>query len=59
MAINTLVTLARRGKSESARVNAANYLLDRGWGRAAQPVTGADGQDIKITIRTILEGGSK
>ena len=28
----------------AARVAAANALLDRGWGKAAQPVTGEDGE---------------
>ena len=28
----------------SARVAAANSLLDRGWGKAPQPVTGEEGE---------------
>ena len=48
------------GESESARVSAAAQLLDRGWGRPAQPVTGKDGEeDIRVTIRTIIEGPKK
>src|SRR5215469_2457917 len=35
-AVNTLVEIAERGKSESARVAAAVALLDRGWGKATQ-----------------------
>jgi len=32
-------------------------LLDRGYGKAAQPLTGADGEgDIEITVRVITEG---
>lgn len=31
-------------------------LLDRGWGKAPQSITGTDGEgDIKVTIRHILE----
>ena len=30
-------------------------LLDRGWGKPAQPVTGKNGEeDIAVTIRTII-----
>ena len=39
-----LAGIAQKGKSESARVTAAGLLLDRGWGKAAQPVTGADAE---------------
>jgi hypothetical protein len=37
--------------ADSARVAAANSLLDRGWGKAAQPVTG-DEEDgpVKLEI---------
>lgn len=38
-ALATLIEIALRGSSESARVAAANALLDRGWGKpgSAQP----------------------
>ena len=43
-------------QDESAVVRAASQLLDRGYGRAPQPITGKDGvDDIRVTIRTILE----
>ena len=35
-ALETLVDVARNGSSDSARVAAANALLDRGFGRTAQ-----------------------
>ena len=38
------------------RIRAIGMLFDRGWGKAAQPVTGAGGEDIQVTIRTIIEG---
>ena len=39
----------------AARVSAAQALLDRGWGKPAQPHTGEDGE-IRVTLRTITEG---
>ena len=40
----------------AARVSAAQALLDRGWGKPAQPHTGEDDKAIEITIRNITEG---
>ena len=40
----------------AARVSAAGILLDRGWGKPAQPHTGEDDNDIRVTIRNITEG---
>ena len=48
--------MRQREYPPAARVQAANILLDRGWGRPPQAHTGEDGEDIKVTIRTILEG---
>lgn len=43
MAIRTLVEIAGNGDAPSpARVSAATSLLDRGWGKASQPVGGAE-----------------
>jgi hypothetical protein len=57
MAIRTLAGVAANGTSEQARIQAAGNLLDRGWGKSAQPHTGADGEgDIRITLRQIIEG---
>ena len=39
-----------------ARLQAINILLDRGWGKPAQPHTGEDDKDIRVTIRNITEG---
>jgi len=59
-AIQSLAGIATNGESDAARVAACNSLLDRGWGRAAQPHTGADGEgDIRVTIRQIIEGTVK
>lgn len=51
-AIQALATIAKRGKSESARVSAASVLLDRGWGKAPQPISGdPDGEAIQLIHR--------
>ena len=48
-ALRTLIEIAERGENESARVTAANALLDRAWGKAAVPFVGAD-RPTEITI---------
>ncbi|WP_315810777.1 MULTISPECIES: hypothetical protein [unclassified Bradyrhizobium] len=51
-AIQALATIAARGKSEPARVSAASVLLDRGWGKAPQPISGdPEGEAIKLIHR--------
>jgi hypothetical protein len=38
--------------------HAGDAMLDnRGWGRAPQPHAGKDGNDVRITIRKIVEAG--
>jgi hypothetical protein len=39
----------------AARVSAAGLLLERGWGKAAQPITGEDGGEITIVIRRLMD----
>ena len=40
----------RTGKTEQAQVRAAEALLDRGWGKAAQHIGGSeDGEPVQIT----------
>ena len=48
-ALRTLIEIAERGENESARVAAANALLDRGYGKPAVPVVPADLPEV-ITI---------
>jgi Family of unknown function (DUF5681) len=48
-ALKTLVDVAERGRSESARVAAAIALLDRGWGKPMLPIAGEDVAPIKIS----------
>ncbi len=37
--------------SDSARVAAASALIDRGWGKAEQPLTGKDGGPIEVVSK--------
>ncbi|MGI9569583.1 MAG: hypothetical protein ACR2PH_07580 [Desulfobulbia bacterium] len=49
VALNTLVKLVKQGSSEAIRFQAAQALLDRGYGRAPQAIehTGKDGQTLE------------
>lgn len=51
-AVNVLVGIMRsKDATAAARVSAANAILDRGWGKAAQPAeNGADGP-LELTHR--------
>jgi hypothetical protein len=57
--VKVVAGIAENSTSEEAKLRAIAMLWERGWGRPNQPVTGADGEDIKITIRTILDSGKK
>jgi len=55
-AIQTLAGIMDSSESEEMQLRASDLLLQRGWGKAAQPMTGADGEGaIEITIRNITE----
>jgi hypothetical protein len=58
-AIQTIAGIMDSGATEEVRMRASDLLLQRGWGKPEQPVTGKDGGDIRITIRQIIEGGKK
>jgi hypothetical protein len=45
--------IAQNGESESARVAAANILLDRGWGKPPQEHAAEGGGEIRVIIRNI------
>lgn len=53
-ALNTLAKImVAEDAPHAARVSAASALLDRGWGKPAQAVTGEDGQGpvkVKVTL---------
>lgn len=51
-AINCLVGILHNSTSDPAKVAAANSILDRGWGKAAQPIDGdGDGGAIELIHR--------
>jgi len=51
-AINVLVGVMRSSEATpAARVSAANAILDRGWGRAAQPVENDEDGVLKLIHR--------
>ena len=51
--------MRQREYPPAARVQAANILLDRGWGKPPQAHTGEDDKDIHVTIRQIVERRDK
>lgn len=52
-AINTLVGIMNQEEAApAARVAAANAILDRGWGKPAQPIDG-DGEGGPILIEKV------
>ena len=48
----TLVSIMHGGKTQAARARAAEALLDRGWGKAMQPmaVSGSEGEPLEIIV---------
>jgi hypothetical protein len=51
-ALNVLVGVMRNTKAPApARIAAANAILDRGWGKAAQAVEGGDGSALELIHR--------
>lgn len=52
-AVNALVSVLS-SKNDSARVAAANALIDRGWGKSEQPLVGADGGAIKTESKVLV-----
>ncbi len=50
-ALNVLASIMNQAEApHAARVSAANSLLDRGWGKPTQPISGDDdGAPIKFT----------
>jgi hypothetical protein len=49
-AIEVLGGIMVKGDKEAARVAAAGILLDRGWGRPPQPLTGDPDEPIIVEI---------
>jgi len=57
-AIETLKGIMNQPKAPAAaRVSAAQALLDRGWGKAAQPLTGEGGEGpIAVELKQFIYG---
>lgn len=53
-AIEALVKVATKGKSEAARVTAATVLLDRGFGKPNQSVSGPDGHPLLPPVINLI-----
>jgi hypothetical protein len=51
-ALKTLADIALQGESEAARVSAANAILDRGYGKPTQPISG-DEDEAPVGIALI------
>ena len=55
VALEVLLTIARDGQSDAARVSAASAILDRGWGKPSQPVDGdGEGGPIAQSIEVMF-----
>lgn len=51
-AINVLVGIMRsKDATPAARVSAANAILDRGWGKVAQPLQSGEDDALKLVHR--------
>jgi hypothetical protein len=51
-AINVLARIMRsKDATAAARVSAANALLDRGWGKATQPLEGGGDRTLELIHR--------
>lgn len=53
LAINTLAEICTAADKDSARVSAAVALLDRGWGKAPQEISGPGGGAIPVEISSL------
>lgn len=59
MAIGVLVNVASKSESDPARVAASQALLDRGWGKAAQPIEGNADAPLQVVMRTVYEAAKE
>lgn len=58
-AINILAGIMCEPKApHAARVSAAQALLDRGWGKATQPISGDDESPLQIVIRRFTDAAT-
>jgi len=50
--IRRLAEIAGQSRNEAAAVSAAREILDRGWGKATQPVSGDAENPLQLLIQT-------
>src|SRR5262245_39803414 len=48
-ALQTIVEIMRHGRSDAVRLAAAEAILDRGWGRPTQAITGPEDEPFQAT----------
>ena len=53
-AVETLASVMTTSPIDSAKVAASKELLDRGWGKAEQAITGLDGAAMEVISRIEL-----
>ena len=58
-AIDQLVKIMRKGKSEQTRVAAAKEILDRGYGKATQHLDGNLGMSHELELDRLEEAASE
>jgi hypothetical protein len=58
-AVQTLARIMREGDSDTSKIAAAKELIDRGYGKATQPISGADGGPLSLIVATGLPDASK
>lgn len=57
-ALDALINIAKHGAPDGARVSAIREILDRGYGKAPQPMDGdGDGGPIQLAIRWLAPAG--
>lgn len=56
--VRALVRIATASTSPQARVAAIKEILDRGYGKTAQPITGEDGGPIEVEFTFALDNAS-
>ena len=54
-ALDVILGIMRRGDIPRLQLDAAKYIVDRGYGKPKQEVSGPDGGDIPIGFRVIFE----
>lgn len=62
-ALATVLTIMAEGENERNKLSAAQFVIERGWGKAVQAMehTGADGGPIdhSITVTFVKPGGKR